>query len=152
MLGLHCFISFFCYFLLLFFQKGTLCGPQFYSVSENPCFGKVYQIQVLMTNKISLLHKSNIKYHIYSYILLFSESVSLLSAKRIIKADIKGGGEGGGRQKKNKKNKKKIGSTPPSPPAPLKGPPPRPPSDSRFWVAIQHMKQIQYNVTTRKEF
>ena len=136
---------------VFFLQKGTLCGPQFYSVSENPCFGKVYQIQVLMTNKISLPHKSNIKYHIYSYILPFSESVSLLSAKRIIKADIKGGGEGGGKAKK----KKKIfffffGSTPP--PCSFERTPPRPPSDSRFWVAIQHMKQIQYNVTTRKEF
>ena len=109
-----------------------------------------------MTNKISLLHKSNIKYHIYSYILLFSKSVSLLSAKRIIKANIKEGGEGGGGPKKKKKFFFFFffffGSTPPSPPAPLKGPPPRPPSDSRFWVAIQHMKQIQYNVTTRKEF
>ena len=132
--------------LVLFLQKGTLCGPQFYSVSENPCFGKVYQIQVLMTNKISLLHKSNKKYHIYSYILLFSKSVSLLSAKRIVKADIKGGGRGGGGQFFF------FFGSPPSPPAPLKGPPPRPPSDSRFWVAIQHMKQIQYNATTRKEF
>ena len=92
-------------------QKGTPGGPQFYSVSENLCFGNVYQIQVLMTNKISLLHKSNIKYHIYSYILLFSKSVSLLSAKRIIKADIKGGGEGGGRPKKKKKK-----APPPLPP------------------------------------
>ena len=145
---------------LFLLQKGTPGGPQFYSVSENPCFGKVYQIQVLMTNKISLLHKSNIKYHIYSYILLFSKSVSLLSAKRIIKADINGGGEGGGgRGQKKKKKKKKFffffwlaPPPPPSPPAPLKGSPPRPPSDSRFWVAIQHMKQIQYNGTTRKEF
>ena len=116
------------YFLI---QKGTLCGPQFYSVSENPCFGNVYQIQVLMTNKISLLHKSNIKYHIYSYILLFSKSVSLLSAKRIIKADIKGGGEGGEAKKKKKKKKNFFffffWLDPPSPPAPLKGPPPHAP-------------------------
>ena len=89
------------------------------------------------------------------HILLYSKSLILLSSKRIIK-------EGGGRKKKTLKSQKLkkmffffFFFSPPPPPLPpslLWKDPPRPPPDSRFWVAIQHMKQIQYNATTRKEF
>ena len=60
------------------------------------------------------------------------------------------GGEGGGGQKKKKNFDFFLKFfffffffDPP--------PPPGPPPDSRSWITIQHMKQIQYNATTRKE-
>ena len=56
-----------------------------------------------------------------------------------------GGGGGGGQKKKKKRFFFFFFSTPPPPRSP--GPPP----DSRSWITIQHMKQIQYNATTRKE-